>query len=171
MKEEKTFQIKSLINDHNCSRAFKLGSVVTYKWIGKQLVNDILEKPKLSVRKMKAMVSKKYNINVSFGQCRNAKKYALTLIEGNLVEHYAKLWDYGSEIRRSNPGAHVEISVQPTADGNNVVFEKMYVSFKGVVDGWLSGCRKVIGLDGCFLKGICRGQLLSAVGRDGNNLL
>ncbi|KAL4570881.1 hypothetical protein LXL04_026545 [Taraxacum kok-saghyz] len=169
MKEEKTFQIKSLINDHNCSRAFKLGSVVTYKWIGKQLLNDILEKPKLSIRKMKAMVSKKYNINVSFGLCRNAKKYALTLIEGNLVEHYAKLWDYGSEIRRSNPGAHVEISVQPTADGNNVVFEKMYVSFKGVVDGWLSGCRKVIGLDGCFLKCICRGQLLSAIGRDGNN--
>ncbi|GKB65532.1 60S ribosomal protein L34 [Tanacetum coccineum] len=31
------------------------------------------------------------------------------------------------------------------------------------------GCRKVIGLDGCFLKGTCRGELLTAMGRDGNN--
>ncbi|GJX47086.1 60S ribosomal protein L34 [Tanacetum coccineum] len=35
-----------------------------------------------------------------------------------------------------------------------------------LVDG---GCRKVIGLDGCFLKGTCRGKLLTAMGRDGNN--
>nr|KAJ0190880.1 hypothetical protein LSAT_V11C800442890 [Lactuca sativa] len=38
-----------------------------------------------------------------------------------------------------------------------------------VVDGWLDGCRKVIGINGCFLKGICKGELLSAVRRDGNN--
>lgn len=31
------------------------------------------------------------------------------------------------------------------------------------------GCRNIIGLDGCFLKGVCKGQLLCAVGRDGNN--
>ena len=36
-------------------------------------------------------------------------------------------------------------------------------------DGWSAGCRKVIGLDGCFLKGTCRGELLTAMGRDGNN--
>ncbi|XP_049365488.1 uncharacterized protein LOC125830339 [Solanum verrucosum] len=29
--------------------------------------------------------------------------------------------------------------------------------------------RKCIGLDGCFLKGVCRGQLLIAVAKDGNN--
>lgn len=33
----------------------------------------------------------------------------------------------------------------------------------------LAGCRKVFGLDGCFLKGFCGGELLCAVGRDGNN--
>nr|GEW85361.1 hypothetical protein CTI12_AA204890 [Tanacetum cinerariifolium] len=35
--------------------------------------------------------------------------------------------------------------------------------------GWNTGCRKVIGLDGCFLKRTCRGELLTAMGRDGNN--
>nr|GEX16065.1 hypothetical protein [Tanacetum cinerariifolium] len=32
-----------------------------------------------------------------------------------------------------------------------------------------SGCRKVIGLDGCFLKHTCRGELLVAMGKDANN--
>ncbi|GJV57565.1 calcium/proton exchanger [Tanacetum coccineum] len=35
--------------------------------------------------------------------------------------------------------------------------------------GWLEGCRKVIGLDGCFLTHICKGKLLTAMGRDENN--
>ena len=35
--------------------------------------------------------------------------------------------------------------------------------------GFLAGCRKVIGLNGCFLKGATTGVLLCAIGRDGNN--
>ncbi|XP_023761534.1 uncharacterized protein LOC111909973 [Lactuca sativa] len=114
------------------------------------------------------MVSKLFNINVSVGQCRNVKRFALCEIEGDLKDHYSKLWDYGAEIKRANPGSHVEVYVQPQ-NNSTVVFERFYVSFKGVIDGWLDGCRKVIGIDGCFLKGICKGELLSVVGRDGNN--
>ncbi|XP_020270706.1 uncharacterized protein LOC109845860 [Asparagus officinalis] len=35
--------------------------------------------------------------------------------------------------------------------------------------GFANNCRPIFGLDGCFLKHACGGQLLSAVGRDGNN--
>jgi hypothetical protein len=36
-------------------------------------------------------------------------------------------------------------------------------------DGFKAGCRKVIGLDGCFFKGACQGELLCAIGRYDNN--
>ncbi|GJY09764.1 zinc finger, PMZ-type containing protein [Tanacetum coccineum] len=36
-------------------------------------------------------------------------------------------------------------------------------------DGWNEGCKKVIGLDGCFLKGTIKGELLIAMVRDANN--
>ena len=42
MQEGKTFRIKSLISNHNCSTTFKLGSMVIYKWIGKQFIYEIL---------------------------------------------------------------------------------------------------------------------------------
>ncbi|KAH0669573.1 hypothetical protein KY285_023734 [Solanum tuberosum] len=35
--------------------------------------------------------------------------------------------------------------------------------------GWLERCRKIIVLDGWFLKGLCKGELLVTVGRSGNN--
>ncbi|KAI3511151.1 hypothetical protein L1887_18295 [Cichorium endivia] len=53
-------------------------------------------------------------------------------------------------------------------DGKNY-FSKFYVCFDGLKKGWRSGCRRIINLDGCFLKGLCSGELLSAVGRDANN--
>nr|GEZ59808.1 hypothetical protein [Tanacetum cinerariifolium] len=57
---------------------------------------------------------------------------------------------------------------EETSSGDNH-FKRIYVCFKGVKDSWLAGCRKVIGLDGCFLKQTCIGELLVAMGRDTNN--
>ena len=35
--------------------------------------------------------------------------------------------------------------------------------------GFLAGCRRVVGVDGCFFKGACNGELICALGRDPNN--
>ncbi|XP_023760142.1 uncharacterized protein LOC111908556 [Lactuca sativa] len=155
MTNERSFQIKSLIDNHNCSRVFKFGSIVSYKWIGNHFMNEILQKPKMSVRKLKAKVRKRFNLIASVGQCRNARRYAFKEIEGTLKEQYAKTCSYGEELRRSNPVSTVKMDVDVMPDGTTY-FSKFYVCLKGVKDGWIQGCRRVIGLDGCFLKGICR---------------
>nr|KAJ0226670.1 hypothetical protein LSAT_V11C100001510 [Lactuca sativa] len=97
-----------------------------------------------------------------------ATKYALQLVDGALVEHYAKLWSYAEEIRRSNPCSTVKLDVNYMPDGKNY-FSKFYVCFDTLKKGWKEVCRKIIGLDSCFLKGICKGELLCAVRRDANN--
>jgi len=45
----------------------------------------------------------------------------------------------------------------------------MYCSLAAMKKGFLEGCRPVIGVDGFFLKGPFKEQLLAAVGRDGND--
>nr|KAJ0209363.1 hypothetical protein LSAT_V11C400159180 [Lactuca sativa] len=47
--------------------------------------------------------------------------------------------------------------------------DRFYIGFKAICEGWEKGCRKVIGLDGCFLKGTIKGELLISIGRDANN--
>ncbi|GKB46874.1 transposase, MuDR, plant [Tanacetum coccineum] len=68
----------------------------------------------------------------------------------------------------SNPGSTCKMSIDSMLDGKNY-FSRFYVCFKGLKEGWLQGCRRVIGIDGCFLKTICKGELLSVVGRGENN--
>ncbi|GKB55146.1 zinc finger, PMZ-type containing protein, partial [Tanacetum coccineum] len=101
-------------------------------------------------------------------KCKRAKQRALFDYEGGLKEHYGRLWEYRQAILDSNPGSTCRLDDEETESGN-YYFRRFYVCFKGVKDGWLAGCRKVIGLDGCFLKHTCRGELLVAMGRDANN--
>ncbi|KAJ9565641.1 hypothetical protein OSB04_001607 [Centaurea solstitialis] len=168
MSTKKSFQVKTLHDEHRCGRNYRVGSLVNSNWIAKQYGRKIRQNPSMKLVDLQESILKKYKCIVTIGQCSRAKAKALGEVEIVLVEHYGKLWDYGEEIMRSNPGSTVKMSVEVGPDQKNY-FQRFYVCLKGVKEGWLSGCRKFIGLDGCFLKTICKGELLSVVGRDANN--
>jgi hypothetical protein len=48
-------------------------------------------------------------------------------------------------------------------------FLRLYMCLAACKDGFRAACRPIIGLDGCFLKGHYKGQLLTGVGRDPND--
>ena len=55
-------------------------------------------------------------------------------------------------------------------DGDaNPKFMRLYICLHALKKGWKKGCRCIIGLDGCFIKGYHTGQLLTAIGVDPNN--
>ncbi|XP_023746034.1 uncharacterized protein LOC111894185 [Lactuca sativa] len=95
----------------------------------------------MSTRKLKAKVSKKFNLIASVGQCRSTKKYAFKEIEGSLKEHYAKTWSYGEEIKRTNPRSTMKMDVDVMPDGTTY-FSKFYVCLKGLKDGCIEGCKR-----------------------------
>ncbi|GJZ03426.1 hypothetical protein Tco_0536701 [Tanacetum coccineum] len=96
---------------------------------------------------------KKYKCKVSLNQCTNANKYALTEYEKSISEHYSMLRSYGKAILDSNPESIVKFGVTMNPDGKTY-FNRFYVCFAGLTDGWKAGCRKIIALDGCFLKSL-----------------
>nr|GEV08016.1 60S ribosomal protein L34 [Tanacetum cinerariifolium] len=100
--------------------------------------------------------------------CKRAKQRALFDHEGGLIKQYSRLWDYKKQLLDMNPGLSVHLHVDEKDDGK-IYFKRIYIYFMLMIEGWSAGCRKVIGFDGCFLKGTCRGELLTAMGRDGNN--
>nr|GEX19224.1 hypothetical protein [Tanacetum cinerariifolium] len=120
-------------------------------------------RPFFPTLKMKTDIREKFLIYVSLGQCKRAKQKAIFDYEGGLKEHYGRLWEYRHAILDSNPRSTCRLDDEETESGH-YYFRRIYVCFKGVKEGWLAGCRKVIGLDGCFLKYTCR-----AMGRDANN--
>ncbi|XP_057747864.1 uncharacterized protein LOC130967058 [Arachis stenosperma] len=76
--------------------------------------------------------------------------------------------DYGETLLKCNPESTVRIGTIPQPDGN-VIFQRMYVCLSGCKNGFKAGCRRLIGLDGAFLKTQTGGQILSAVGQDANH--
>ncbi|XP_027150479.1 uncharacterized protein LOC113750733 [Coffea eugenioides] len=89
------------------------------------------------------------------------------------MEHFRKtLGAYMNEIQKSNPGSSI---ILKTVDESTSIatqqqrFQRLYVCFNGVKQGFLDGCRSLIGVDGTFLKGSVGGVLLIAVGFDANN--
>nr|GEW13510.1 hypothetical protein CTI12_AA105810 [Tanacetum cinerariifolium] len=119
------------------------------------------------VKRSKVKKGKKVKKDVSLRQCKRAKQRALFDHEGGLTEHYSRVYDYMQAILDSNPGSTCRLDVDPS--NASPTFKRIYICFKGVKDGWLAGCRKVIGLDGCFLKHTCKGELPTAMGRDANS--
>ncbi|XVE98702.1 hypothetical protein REPUB_Repub03eG0130600 [Reevesia pubescens] len=49
------------------------------------------------------------------------------------------------------------------------IFQRYYICFNALKTRLYNGCRHFLGLDGCFLKALTKGELLVVVGRDGNN--
>ena len=84
-------------------------------------------------------------------------------------EEYSRLHDYVEAIKESNPGTTCVVKAYKEDMSGINYFQRFYVCFDACKKGWLAGYRKIIRLDGCFLKGLCKGQLLCAIGRDKNN--
>lgn len=85
------------------------------------------------------------------------------LIDGDDEGQMAGLYNYRLELLRSHPGSTVKFKCDAG------VFQAMYVCLAPLKEGFLAGCRNVISVDGCFLKGLYGGQLLTAVGVDAND--
>ncbi|GJW15306.1 multidrug resistance-associated protein 5 [Tanacetum coccineum] len=156
------------VDEHTRVRNFNFGALVNYKLIAKIFDDKIRANPDIKLCDIDDLVIKKYRCKVSPNQCTNAKKYALTEYEKRIGEHYSMLRSYGKAILDSNPGSTVKLRVTVNPDGKTY-FDRFYVCFAGLTDGWKAGCRKIIALDGCFLKSLNQGEILTAIGRDGNN--
>ncbi|XP_021766636.1 uncharacterized protein LOC110731077 [Chenopodium quinoa] len=94
---------------------------------------------------------------------------AKLMIYGSAAQQYARVWDYGKALMKYNPGTQCNVVIDGIEKPEPPLFLRMFVCLAPLAKGFLSGCRPLIGVDGCHLKGPYPGQILVAVGKDGNN--
>ncbi|GJZ23138.1 pentatricopeptide repeat-containing protein, partial [Tanacetum coccineum] len=151
MKDEASFQVRSLVDEHTCVRNFQYGRLVDYKWIGRNFGDKIRANPQITLDVIVELVMKKYKCIVSRTQCRHAKSFAFNEGDAALQDHYGYLRSYAIALANSNEGTTVKLGVTVNPD-EKTYFDRFYVCFQGFKEGWKLGCRRVIALDGCFLK-------------------
>lgn len=79
------------------------------------------------------------------------------------MAQYHKLWNYAATVMETNPGSTVKLMIDKSTENENGIFQRMYYCLYALKQGFLDGCRPIIGLDGCFLKSPFGGQPSSKI--------
>lgn len=93
----------------------------------------------------------------------NTFKVLANIFDDEQAESFARIFDYVAELKKTNHGSTVECEV---SEGK---FHRFYACFHGLKEGWKATYRKIIHIDGTFLKWRMIEMLLVACGRDPND--
>ncbi|XP_020972721.1 uncharacterized protein LOC110269309 [Arachis ipaensis] len=153
------FRIKTLNGKHTCGRNYS-GRLASSSWISKKIANNISRGEEMKLTTVIQTIQDKYMANISVGKAYWARRKAREEVHGRAIQQYAELRDYCAEILRANPGSSLSILVDRPSLTHQPRFMRMYMCVDTVKKGFLAGCRPIIGVDGCHLKGDHGQQLL-----------
>ncbi|KAL5779074.1 hypothetical protein ACOSQ2_009811 [Xanthoceras sorbifolium] len=153
-----TFMIKTLTNRHCCMKVHK-NQEANAVWVARRFKALIEENPEISIQFLGKEIHRIYGLTLPKYTLYRAKNRVLNVTDDEHHRSYNKLYSYGFVVRKCNPGSIAFLRTIPA----------FFLSFEAQKLGFLQGCRPIIGLDGCHLKGRFPGVLLAAVGLDANN--
>ena len=166
--EPERWYVKVYKNEHSCVPNGEC-EMLKVPVIARLFVDKIREEPKYFMpMKIEELIKERWKITVSRAQCQAARNKAMGWIQKEYETQFARIRDYAAEILESNINSSVEVETKRNEEGKDV-FDRFYVCFDVLRRSWQATCRPLIGMDGTFLRGKTKGQLLVALGRDGDN--
>lgn len=156
------FMVKQYVSLHECSREWEI-KALTAKYLAERYLEMFRCDDKMTLQNIGRVVQKELHVTPSRHKLGRARRMAMKAIYGDEISQYSQLWDYGQELRRSNPGSFYFLSLKIGC------FHTLYVSIDVCKRGFMGGCRPLICLDGCHIKTKFGGHILVAVGIDPND--
>ncbi|XP_056688809.1 uncharacterized protein [Spinacia oleracea] len=169
LKGEETFQIKSLRSEHVCGRQHQ-NPKVTAQCLVERYLEDWRDDAYVKVKVFMRRTTRKVEVEVIYTKAYNAKQKALKMLFSDAYTEYERVWDYSAAIRKYNPGSTAIVKVDGI-DNPLPLFQRMYICLQACKEGFMAGCRPILGVDVAHLRGSypAASVLLTAVEKDGNN--
>lgn len=160
-------QIKSMQLNHICGFQTK-NTKVTAQFLAEKYVEEWRDNPTWPISAFILKCKRDLGVEVKYYKAYYARQRAFLMIFGDASVEYHKVWDYAATIRKYYPGSTAIVKVDDI-ENPPPKFQRLYICLQPCKEGFMAGCRPILGVDGCHLKGPYPGILLSAVGKDGNN--
>ena len=154
-----TCEISSMVNDH---------PNLTSTLIARLLFSEIVEKKDMVAKHIQRTVKARWKTNIKYGKAWRAKQRALEERFGSFFDSYDNVIRLVSTLKERNPGTYAHGTLrQPDMVPGYAIFHRLFFSFAICIEAF-SHCRPVLCVDGTFLTGKYKGQILTAIGVDGN---
>jgi len=165
-----TWVVTTFKDVHVCLQTRKVDKC-NISFIVKNVMDILIVNPTIPVRSLQELLQKKLQVEVSENQVYRAKDIAMKAINGYFHKQYENLNSYAEELIRSNAGTTIKIDVDQDLNPNSTSrqFKRIYICLGALKRGFKLCGRDILGIDGCFIKGLYPGQILTAVGLDSNN--
>ena len=152
--DENSFQIKTIQGTHSCLRFNLEKDTRNYgsEWLTEAYIETFRIQPHIKPRVFKAIVDQERNYNQNIKMCQAARKKTISNIVGDYKEQFNILYDYCLELTTKNPNSTAVVSTKKNANDQDE-FTGIYICLGPLKRGCLEGCKLVISLDGCFIKG------------------
>ncbi|XP_013624108.1 PREDICTED: uncharacterized protein LOC106330104 [Brassica oleracea var. oleracea] len=169
LQDSEYFIIKKYVGEHTCapSNKTKPGRTASAKTIGSLIMHryeGVKEGPKCN--DIIQIMLMDHGCEITKSLAWDAREYAVNAVRGIPERSYGKIPKYLHMLREANPGTHSSYEIDSKGR-----FRYLFIAFGQSLRGFNRVIRRVIVVDGTFLKNKYKGVLLVATAVDGNSNL
>ncbi|PKU59816.1 hypothetical protein MA16_Dca027652 [Dendrobium catenatum] len=161
-----SFEVRKVYSTHSCPGVNRAGNKqATISWVANEIKDVVKKNPDITPKDISNNLETTYGLSLPYMKIWRSRELARDIMFGSVDENYMWVPTLRLELLNRNPGSHITYM----CDKKSNAFQRMFVSFKVCIEGFIVGCRYLIGVDACHLKSKYLGVLLSANCLDANN--
>ena len=162
------YWVASIVRNHTCTLQ-NLGRKhrnLTASLIANELYSEIIEKRDMECSFIQRAVRRQFKYDITYQKAWRAKQIALEKRWGTYEASYCNLPRVLEVLKERNPGTYTAF-METVRNGEPNIFRRAFLSLGPCIESF-KHCRPVLCVDGTFLTGKYKGQILTTIGVDAN---
>ncbi|XXG89719.1 hypothetical protein AAC387_Pa12g1653 [Persea americana] len=144
-----TFSIRTLHGEHTCEGVRNLHhQQASVGWVARSVEARLRDNPQYKPKEILQDIREQHGVAVSYMQAWRGKERSMAAVHGTFEEGYRLLPAYCEQIRKTNPGSIALVS----ARGQENCFQRLFISHRASIYGFINACRPLLELDRSHLK-------------------